>query len=259
MRKLEANIQPLQESNAELSEKNGMLQVEKRLLDEDVRRLKTCTQVSGSPCLCIMWNLLVLSPVDLKHKELTAYMTIVLQQLLSQQKDSDQEECKRLHSERETHLKRIQQLTEETSKLKSELARSVPSSFNTSTSKTPLDCILTLINIIFSIFLLLNRSQASISTAQSQVQNLQDNMGKITTERDNLKKDLEAKTVDIQEKLKTITQVKKIGRRYKTQYEELKEQHEKVRQDTLLVNCQVPCLPLSHACFGLIGGGRGCC
>uniref|UniRef100_A0A673GXZ7 Nucleoprotein TPR n=1 Tax=Sinocyclocheilus rhinocerous TaxID=307959 RepID=A0A673GXZ7_9TELE len=159
MRKLEADIKPLQDSNAELSEKSGMLQAEKRLLEEDVKRLKTRTQ-----------------------------------QLLSQQKDSDQEETKKLHSERETHLKRIQQLTEETGKLKNEVARSV----------------------------------SSITTAQSQVQNLQDSLGKVTTERDNLKKELEAKTVDIQEKVKTITQVKKIGRRYKTQYEELKEQHDKM-------------------------------
>uniref|UniRef100_A0A8C2HCG3 Nucleoprotein TPR n=1 Tax=Cyprinus carpio TaxID=7962 RepID=A0A8C2HCG3_CYPCA len=154
LRKLEADIKPLQDSNAELSEKTGMLQAEKRLLEEDVRRLKTRTQ-----------------------------------QLLNQQKDSDQEESKRLHSEREAHLKRIQQLIEETGKLKNELARSV---------------------------------------SQSQVQNLQESLGKVTTERDNLKKELEAKTVDIQEKLKTITQVKKIGRRYKTQYEELKEQHDKM-------------------------------
>uniref|UniRef100_A0A671N6C3 Nucleoprotein TPR n=1 Tax=Sinocyclocheilus anshuiensis TaxID=1608454 RepID=A0A671N6C3_9TELE len=162
MRKLEADIKPLQDSNAELSEKSGMLQAEKRLLEEDVKRLKTRTQ-----------------------------------QLLSQQKDSDQEESKKLHSEREAHLKRIQQLTEETGKLKNEVAR----------------------------------SQASITTAQSQVQTLQDSLGKVTTERDNLKKGLEAKTVDIQEKLKTITQVKKIGRRYKTQYEELKEQHDKPAQE----------------------------
>ncbi|XP_052470885.1 nucleoprotein TPR isoform X1 [Carassius gibelio] len=159
IRKLEADIKPLQDSNAELSEKSGMLQAEKRLLEEDVKRLKTRTQ-----------------------------------QLLSQQKDSDQEESKRLNSERETHLKRIQQLIEETGKLKNEVAR----------------------------------SQASITTAQSQVQNLQDSLGKVTTERDSLKKELEAKNVDIQEKLKTITQVKKIGRRYKTQYEELKEQHDKM-------------------------------
>uniref|UniRef100_A0A672NV02 Nucleoprotein TPR n=1 Tax=Sinocyclocheilus grahami TaxID=75366 RepID=A0A672NV02_SINGR len=159
MRKLETDIKPLQDSNAELSEKSGMLQAEKRLLEEDVKRLKTRTQ-----------------------------------QLLSQQKDSDQEETKKLHSEREAHLKRIQQLTEETGKLKNEVARSV----------------------------------SSIITAQSQVQNLQDSLGKVTTERDNLKKELEAKTVDIQEKVKTITQVKKIGRRYKTQYEELKEQHDKM-------------------------------
>ncbi|XP_043117020.1 LOW QUALITY PROTEIN: nucleoprotein TPR [Puntigrus tetrazona] len=159
VRKLETDIKPLQDSNAELSEKSGMLQAEKRLLEEDVKRLKTRTQ-----------------------------------QLLSQQKDSDQEETKKLHSEREAHIKRIQQLIEDTGKLKNELAR----------------------------------SQASITTAQSQVQNLQDSLGKVTTERDNLKKELEVKTMDIQEKLKTITQVKKIGRRYKTQYEELKEQHDKM-------------------------------
>ncbi|XP_050989675.1 nucleoprotein TPR [Labeo rohita] len=159
MRKLEADIKPLQDANGELSEKSGMLQAEKRLLEEDVKRLKTR-----------------------------------IQQLLSQQKDSDQEESKKLHSEREAHIKRIQQLIEETGKLKNEVAR----------------------------------SQASITTAQSQVQNLQDSLGKVTTERDNLKKELEAKTMDIQEKLKTITQVKKIGRRYKTQYEELKEQHDKM-------------------------------
>ncbi|TRY56833.1 hypothetical protein DNTS_004104 [Danionella cerebrum] len=157
--KLEADIKPLQDSNAELSEKNGMLQAEKRLLEEDVKRLTARTQ-----------------------------------QLLRLQKDSDQEESSKLHSERDTHLKRIQQLTEEAGKLKNEVAR----------------------------------NQVSVTTAQSQVQNLQESLGKVTTERDGLKKELEVKTFDIQEKIKTIAQVRKIGRRYKTQYEELKEQHEKM-------------------------------
>lgn len=62
---------------------------------------------------------------------------------------------------------------------------------------------------------------------QSQLQNLRENLGKVTVERDGLKKDLEAKALDIQEKLKTITQVKKLGRRYKTQYEELKVEHDR--------------------------------
>uniref|UniRef100_A0A8C7LDF3 Nucleoprotein TPR n=1 Tax=Oncorhynchus kisutch TaxID=8019 RepID=A0A8C7LDF3_ONCKI len=147
VRKLEADITPLQDSNSELSEKNGMLQAEKKLLEEDSKRWKARTQ-----------------------------------QLVSQQKDTDQEENKKLHSEREAHLKRIQQLSEETGRLKAEVARSV---------------------------------------SQSQAQNLKENLGKVTTERD-------AKHLDIQEKSKTITQVKKIGRRYKTQYEELKVQHDKV-------------------------------
>ncbi len=63
---------------------------------------------------------------------------------------------------------------------------------------------------------------------QSQVQNLRDNVGKVMVERDSLKKDQETKNLDIQEKLKTITQVKKIGRHYKTQYEELKVEYDKV-------------------------------
>uniref|UniRef100_A0A8C1EH72 Nucleoprotein TPR n=1 Tax=Cyprinus carpio carpio TaxID=630221 RepID=A0A8C1EH72_CYPCA len=159
VRKLESDILPMQESNAELSEKSGMLQAEKKLLEEDIKRWKARTQ-----------------------------------HLVSQQKDTDPEEYKRLHSEREAHLKRIQQLVEETSRLKAEASR-------------------------------LN---GSLTMMQSQLQNLRDNLGKVMGERDNLKKDQEAKNLDIQEKLKTITQVKKIGRRYKTQYEELKVEYDKL-------------------------------
>uniref|UniRef100_A0A673I9N4 Nucleoprotein TPR n=1 Tax=Sinocyclocheilus rhinocerous TaxID=307959 RepID=A0A673I9N4_9TELE len=159
VRKLESDILPMQESNAELSEKSGMLQAEKKLLEEDIKRWKARTQ-----------------------------------HLVSQQKDTDPEEYKRLHSEREAHLKRIQQLVEETSRLKAEASR-------------------------------LN---GSLTMMQSQVQNLRENLGKVMVERDSLKKDQEAKNLDIQEKLKTITQVKKIGRRYKTQYEELKVEYDKL-------------------------------
>lgn len=80
------------------------------------------------------------------------------------------------------------------------------------------------------LILALSRSSGSLTMMQSQVQNLRENLGKVMVERDNLKKDQEAKNLDIQEKLKTITQVKKIGRRYKTQYEELKVEYDKVRQ-----------------------------
>uniref|UniRef100_W5KDD5 Nucleoprotein TPR n=1 Tax=Astyanax mexicanus TaxID=7994 RepID=W5KDD5_ASTMX len=170
VRKLETDMRPLQESNAELSEKNGMLQAEKRLLEDDIKRWKNRAQ-----------------------------------QLVSQQKDSDQEENKKLQTERESHLKRIQQLTEETAKLKSDLAK----------------------------------ANASASSVQSQLQNLRENVGKLTTERDGLKKDLETKTSDIQEKLKTITTIKKIGRRYKMQYEELKAQHDKMVAEAAAKPAQV--------------------
>uniref|UniRef100_A0A8C7PYU2 Nucleoprotein TPR n=1 Tax=Oncorhynchus mykiss TaxID=8022 RepID=A0A8C7PYU2_ONCMY len=147
VRKLELDVMPMQESNAELSEKSGMLQAEKRILEEDIKRWKARTQ-----------------------------------QLVSQQKDP--EEYKRLHFEKEAHLKRIQQLTEETGRLKAEVT--------------------------------------------SQVQILREGLGKVSSERDVLRRDVEAKNLDIQEKFRTITQVRKIGRRYKAQYDELKVEHDKM-------------------------------
>nr|XP_060630494.1 nucleoprotein TPR isoform X1 [Anolis sagrei ordinatus] len=159
VRKLEADILPLQESNAELSEKSGMLQAEKKLLEEDVKRWKARTQ-----------------------------------HLLSQQKDTDVEEYRKLLSEKEVNTKRIQQMSEEIGRLKAEIAR----------------------------------SNASLTTSQNQVQTLREDLTKSKAEKEALQKELEIKVTDIQEKVKTITQVKKIGRRYKTQYEELKAQHDKV-------------------------------
>ncbi|KAM4623655.1 nucleoprotein TPR-like [Polymixia lowei] len=120
------------------------------------------------------------------------------QQLVSQQKDSDVEERQKLTNEREAQQKRITQLAEETAKLKTELAR----------------------------------SSASSNSAQSQLQALRDSVARLTAERDSAKKDQESKANDILEKNKTITQVKKIGRRYKTQYEELKAQHDKLVEET---------------------------
>ncbi|KAM9322514.1 nucleoprotein TPR-like [Pholidichthys leucotaenia] len=161
--KLQADISPLHHSLSMLSEKNGSLQADKRLLEEDFKRLKAKNQ-----------------------------------QLLSQQKDGDAEEKQKLTTEREAHQKRITQLTEETAKLKFDLARST----------------------------------ASTNLAQSQLQSLKESVSRITSERDNLKKELETKKNEILEKNKTITQVKKIGRRYKTQYEEVKAQHDTLVSET---------------------------
>ncbi|XP_063057948.1 translocated promoter region b, nuclear basket protein isoform X2 [Engraulis encrasicolus] len=159
VRKMEQDLMPIQQSNAELSEKSGMLQAEKKLLEEDIKRWRARTQ-----------------------------------HLVSQQKDTDPEEYKRLHTERDVHVKRIQQLTEENGKLKADNSR----------------------------------TSGTVTSLQSQLIALRDNLGKLTAERDGTKRELEAKNADLQEKLKTITQVKKIGRRYKTQYEELKEEHDKM-------------------------------
>uniref|UniRef100_A0A8C7GMA4 Nucleoprotein TPR n=1 Tax=Oncorhynchus kisutch TaxID=8019 RepID=A0A8C7GMA4_ONCKI len=161
VRKLELDVMPMQESNAELSEKSGMLQAEKRILEEDIKRWKARTQV--------------------------------LERCLPCDPQLDPEEYKRLHFEKEAHLKRIQQLTEETGRLKAEVTR----------------------------------SGGSVTSLQSQVQILREGLGKVSSERDALRRDVEAKNMDIQEKFRTITQVRKIGRRYKAQYDELKVEHDK--------------------------------
>lgn len=72
------------------------------------------------------------------------------------------------------------------------------------------------------------RSNASLTNNQNLIQSLKEDLNKVRNEKENIQKDLDAKIIDIQEKVKTITQVKKIGRRYKTQYEELKAQQDKV-------------------------------
>uniref|UniRef100_A0A8C7GS76 Nucleoprotein TPR n=1 Tax=Oncorhynchus kisutch TaxID=8019 RepID=A0A8C7GS76_ONCKI len=163
VRKLELDVMPMQESNAELSEKSGMLQAEKRILEEDIKRWKARTQSR-------------------------------LSQSSDTNQQKDPEEYKRLHFEKEAHLKRIQQLTEETGRLKAEVTR----------------------------------SGGSVTSLQSQVQILREGLGKVSSERDALRRDVEAKNMDIQEKFRTITQVRKIGRRYKAQYDELKVEHDKM-------------------------------
>ncbi|XP_061739540.1 translocated promoter region b, nuclear basket protein [Nerophis ophidion] len=156
VQKLELDVLPLRRANTELSEKSGMLQMEKKLMDEEIKRWKARSQY-----------------------------------LVNQQRDSEPE--KRLHSE-EAHLKRIQQLTEENSKIKAEVTRA-----------------------------------SNITTSQqSQIQNLLDGLNKLTDERNLLKEEITKKTVEIQEKIKNCTQVRKIARRYRTQYEELKVQHDRV-------------------------------
>ncbi|KAM6963006.1 translocated promoter region b, nuclear basket protein [Aplochiton taeniatus] len=169
IRKLESDILPMQQANSELSEKSGMLQAEKKIVEEEVRRWKARTQ-----------------------------------NLVSQQKDTDPEEYKRLNSEKEAHLKRIQQLSEEIGRLRAEVAR----------------------------------SGGALTSLQSQVQTLRENLGKLAGEKDFLKKEVEAKSLEIQEKGRTITQVKKIGRRYKTQYDELKVEHDQKMAETVFVPAQ---------------------
>lgn len=169
--KLQSDISPLHQSLSVLSEKNGSLQADRRILEEDLKRWKAKAQ-----------------------------------QLASQQKDGDVEEKQKLTTERDAQQRRITQLTEETAKLKMELAR----------------------------------SNASCNSTQSQLQGLKDSVARLTSERDNVKKDLETKNNDILEKNKTITQVKKIGRRYKTQYEELRAQHDKLVQESSAKQGSVP-------------------
>ncbi|XP_034558839.1 nucleoprotein TPR-like [Notolabrus celidotus] len=161
--KLQSDISPLQHSMSQLSEKFGSLSADKRLLEEDLKRWKAKAQ-----------------------------------QLVSQQKDVDDEERQKFSTERDAQQRRITQLAEETAKLKTELTR----------------------------------SSVNSNSAQAQLQALRDSVARLTSERDTVKKELDTKNSDILEKNRTITQVKKIGRRYKTQYDELKVQHDKLVEET---------------------------
>ena len=51
VRKLESDIMPMQRANSELSEKSSMLQAEKKILEEEIKRWKNRTQVSWTPRL----------------------------------------------------------------------------------------------------------------------------------------------------------------------------------------------------------------
>ncbi|XP_017275998.1 translocated promoter region b, nuclear basket protein [Kryptolebias marmoratus] len=173
VQKLESDNLPLQEANFELSERSGMMQAEKTLLEEEVKRWKTRTQ-----------------------------------QLVSQQKDADPDELKRLHSEKDLHLKRIQQLSEDTNRLNKELAR-------TNEER----------NLMKKELETKNQEQGRLqSEREVHLKRIQ----QLIEEKNSMKKELETKNQELLEKMRTINQVKKIGRRYKTQYEELKVEHDKV-------------------------------
>uniref|UniRef100_A0A3Q3IRA9 Nucleoprotein TPR n=1 Tax=Monopterus albus TaxID=43700 RepID=A0A3Q3IRA9_MONAL len=187
------------ESISALQEANKMLKIDRDKLEQELQQAQAKVTKLQSDISPLHHSLSQLSE---KNGSLQADKRILeedfkrwkakAQQLANQQKDSDVEERQKLTSEREAQQRRITQLAEETAKLKTELA------------------------------------SASSNSAQGQLQGLRDSVARLTAERDTLKKDLETKIRDILEKSKTIAQVKKIGRRYKTQYEELKAQHDKV-------------------------------
>ncbi|KAL7386103.1 hypothetical protein ABVT39_004054 [Epinephelus coioides] len=188
-----------------LQETNRMLKMDRDKLEQELQQAQAKVTKLQSDISPLHHNLSMLSE---KNGSLQADKRILeedlkrlkarIQQLVNQQKDGDVEERQKLTTEREAQQRRITQLAEETAKLKTELAR----------------------------------SNASSNSAQSQLQGFRDSVARLTSERDSLKKDVEARNSDILEKNKTITQVKKIGRRYKTQYEELKAQHDKLVEET---------------------------
>lgn len=62
---MESDILPLQQANLELSEKSGMLQAEKRILEDEIKRWKARTQVGEekpSPGRELQFYMLPFSP-----------------------------------------------------------------------------------------------------------------------------------------------------------------------------------------------------
>ena len=77
--------------------------------------------------------------------------------------------------------------------------------------------------------MVLLRAGATVSSLQSQLQGFRENLATVVEERNGLRRDLAQKHQELEVRMSTINQVKKIGRRYKTQYEDLKAEHDKVR------------------------------
>ncbi|XP_072297010.1 nucleoprotein TPR isoform X2 [Eucyclogobius newberryi] len=202
----EQQLKKMEAMNA-LQETNRMLTLDKAKLEHELKISRSKVSKLQSDITPMQQNLSALSE---KNGSLQADKRILeedlkrwklkTQQLANQQKDGDTEEKEKqkLMTERDAFLKRIAHLTEESAKLKTELSK----------------------------------ANASHNSTQSQLQAMKDAVTRAISERDNAKKEVDAKNHDILEKNKTITQVKKIGRRYKTQYEELKAQHDKFVQET---------------------------
>uniref|UniRef100_A0A672I314 Translocated promoter region a, nuclear basket protein n=1 Tax=Salarias fasciatus TaxID=181472 RepID=A0A672I314_SALFA len=190
------------ETISALQENNRMLKMDRDKLEQELNQAQVKVRTPLSLYISPLHH--SLSQLSEKNGSLQADRRLLeedlkrwkarAQQLMSQQKDGDTEERQKLIAEKEAHLRRITNLAEETGKLKTELAR----------------------------------ANATSNLAQTQVQGLKDAIARLTSERDSLKKEVENSNNVILEKNKTITQVKKIGRRYKTQFDELKAQHDKV-------------------------------
>uniref|UniRef100_A0A3B3Y8S3 Uncharacterized protein n=1 Tax=Poecilia mexicana TaxID=48701 RepID=A0A3B3Y8S3_9TELE len=189
------------ESISALQETNRMLKLDRDKLELELQQAQAKVTKLQSDIAPLHNSLSILSEKNgslqadkrLLEDDLKRWKAKV-QHLVSQQKEGDAEEKQKITAEKEAQQKRVAQLIEEAAKLRTELAR----------------------------------SNASSNSAQAQLQGLKDSVVRLTSEKDSLKKDLETKNNEILEKNRTITQVKKIGRRYKTQYEELKAQNDKV-------------------------------
>ncbi|XP_043990066.1 nucleoprotein TPR isoform X2 [Gambusia affinis] len=193
------------ESISALQENNRMLKMDRDKLELELQQAQAKVTKLQSDIAPLHNSLSILSEKNgslqadkrLLEDDLKRWKAKV-QHLVSQQKEGDAEEKQKTTAEKEAQQKRIAQLIEEAAKLRTELAR----------------------------------SNASSNSAQAQLQGLKDSVVRLTSEKDSLKKDVETKNNEILEKNRTITQVKKIGRRYKTQYEELKAQNDKTAGET---------------------------
>ncbi|XP_022089783.1 nucleoprotein TPR-like isoform X2 [Acanthaster planci] len=188
-----------------LTDSNRMLREEKDRLDQQVQQLEAkVSQLEAN-----------IQPLQDQNRELTAErdalttdktsLTIEVTRwkqrtnhLIEQCNRADPEEQKKLLAEKDANKKTISSLREENLRHKAELSR--------------LNAQLT-------------SSKNEISKLTTDLANMQSEMkleqSKLNEEINTLKMDNTAKENDINDKKNTIQQVKKIGRRYKSQYEEL--------------------------------------
>ncbi|CAH1255215.1 TPR [Branchiostoma lanceolatum] len=135
-------------------------------------------------------------------------------QLIEQSNKADPEEIKRLTEERDNLQKQMSSNTEQMHKFRAEASRlnTQLSAEKNKTSEASRESMRLKTDV--------NQLKAQNSSLQGEMAGYKSFNTKQAQEIESLKKEVQAKSAEVEEKLKSVTVLKKIGRRYKSQFEE---------------------------------------